>query len=423
MPLDLQPAAAAAPSDLPPAAGRPPVRGAERALVLGDDFGIFLAVVRSLGRRRVEVDVVPAEADSPGLSSRYVSSVRRLPPYREDGLAWAGALSALIGERDYRLVIPCGDNAVAFLDHHAPLLGRERLAIANPAALAAFTDKAATRALADRLGVRMPRGRPVAEADTAAALAGELGLPLVLKPRRSYALGGPRSKQPVEIVRTEAELRFALAAPRKGWLAEAFFAGEGVGVSVFARGGRIELAWQHRRLREISDAGASSLRAGEPLDPALVADVEALAAVTALEGIAMFEFRQDPASGEHVLLEVNPRFWGSLPLALAAGADFPAMLWDAASGRALASCAVSREGLVRRSMTAELDRIGNAADAAGTASGRLRALAGLAPLAASLVRPERFDSWAADDPAPFHAERRRVARRLAASIAKRMARS
>jgi hypothetical protein len=40
----------------------------------------------------------------------------------------------------------------------------------------------------------------------------------------------------------------------------------------------------------------------------------------------MVEFRVDDASGRHWLLEINGRFWGSLPLAVHAGADFPAAL-------------------------------------------------------------------------------------------------
>jgi predicted ATP-grasp superfamily ATP-dependent carboligase len=42
-------------------------------------------------------------------------------------------------------------------------------------------------------------------------------------------------------------------------------------------------------------------------------------------GVAMVEFRQR-ADGTPVFLEVNGRFWNSLPLAVYAGADFPALL-------------------------------------------------------------------------------------------------
>src|SRR5690242_19400057 len=37
----------------------------------------------------------------------------------------------------------------------------------------------------------------------------------------------------------------------------------------------------------------------------------------------MFEFRLDPATGAWSLLEVNARPWGSLPLPVGLGVDFP----------------------------------------------------------------------------------------------------
>ena len=35
------------------------------------------------------------------------------------------------------------------------------------------------------------------------------------------------------------------------------------------------------------------------------------------------EFRVDAASDHWILVEINGRFWGSLPLAVASGMDFP----------------------------------------------------------------------------------------------------
>jgi predicted ATP-grasp superfamily ATP-dependent carboligase len=45
-------------------------------------------------------------------------------------------------------------------------------------------------------------------------------------------------------------------------------------------------------------------------------------------GIAEVEFMQDPRSGEYKLIEVNPRVWGWHTLAIAAGVDFPYILYQ-----------------------------------------------------------------------------------------------
>jgi predicted ATP-grasp superfamily ATP-dependent carboligase len=40
----------------------------------------------------------------------------------------------------------------------------------------------------------------------------------------------------------------------------------------------------------------------------------------------MVEFRRSSKHGRFFLLEINPRFWGSLPLAVACGFNFPYLL-------------------------------------------------------------------------------------------------
>jgi len=45
-------------------------------------------------------------------------------------------------------------------------------------------------------------------------------------------------------------------------------------------------------------------------------------------GVAMVEFKKNIETGDWVFIEVNTRFWGSLPLAVASGANFPLALFE-----------------------------------------------------------------------------------------------
>ncbi len=54
--------------------------------------------------------------------------------------------------------------------------------------------------------------------------------------------------------------------------------------------------------------------------------MRAMAAASRLCGVAMFEFKVDDCVGSVALLEVNTRFWGSLPQRHGGGVDFP-WLW------------------------------------------------------------------------------------------------
>ncbi len=80
----------------------------------------------------------------------------------------------------------------------------------------------------------------------------------------------------------------------------------------------------HRRIRDVHPTGSgSAVRVSVKPDPKLRDASLAILKALNWHGVAMVEFRQRP-DGEFVFLEVNGRFWNSLPLACYAGSDFPA---------------------------------------------------------------------------------------------------
>lgn len=391
----------------------------DRVLVIGDDVRAFLAVVRSLGRRGLEVQVAPVDMESPALASAFIAAIHALPAYATDPEGWVAAIAKLIELHDYRMIVPTSDSSLIQLQHHGWKLGRERLALANDEAFAVFTDKGRTRALAQQLGVPVAEGQGLSSADDPRALAGRYGLPLLLKPAHSYRVGDARDKRAVEMIRDLGALQRAMAGGAwRDCLIESYVPGEGVGVSVLADHGRIVQAYQHRRLRQFSETGVSTSRISEPVDPVLLSDVERLAAATTLDGVAMFEFRCDAARGRHVLLEVNPRFWGSLPLAVAAGADFPAMLYDQHQGRA-PKVRPYREGLIKTDLGGDYERRVIRSETGETIAARIgSALAAM--LLPWFASPARTDSWTADDPRPFLVERRDLMLRVRGALTKRL---
>jgi predicted ATP-grasp superfamily ATP-dependent carboligase len=73
--------------------------------------------------------------------------------------------------------------------------------------------------------------------------------------------------------------------------------------------------------------GASVLCETIPLLPDITTASEQLVRAMDLEGSSMVEFRRD-REGRAVLMEVNPRIGGSVGLAIAAGVNFPKLMYD-----------------------------------------------------------------------------------------------
>ena len=301
----------------------------EQVLVFGDDMRIFLAVVRSLGRAGKEVHAAPLNWHSPALRSKYVSKVHYIPRYSDDPMAWRRSVLDVLRANAFNLVVPCNDPAILAFHIHRQEFDGYPIAIPNSAAMSLLFDKECTHQLCVELGIPVAESTRISPSDTAQTLADRFGLPLVLKPRRSYWIDRLDSWGKVSIVESEQELQKLLGALQEHsrYLVEAYFEGVGVGVSVLAQNGKILHAFQHRRLRE-GRGGSSSYRVSEPVDERLYGACEKICDYTKLTGVCMFEFRYNPKNHNWILLETNARFWGSLPLPLSLGVDFPRYLYD-----------------------------------------------------------------------------------------------
>lgn len=302
-----------------------------RVLVLGDDTRSFLTVLRSLGRAGLEVHVAWCPQTSPSLRSRFVARAHHLSEYRPDDEVWLADLLRLLERERFDLVIPVPDTAIIPLQHW-----RTRIEAVQPCYLLsdyAFdvtSDKGKTYQLASQLGLQLPRQRTVRSAHELIAASDELGFPLVLKAKSSFTLGDIWSRKNVVKLRNRAELTQSWNEIQTGdeMLAQEHVAGTGCGVSVLSKDGEVLTAFQHERLHESLTGGGSSYRMSVPLMPQLAEAAARLMRALDYTGVAMIEFKINAKTGTWSLMEINGRFWGSLPLSVAAGLDFPRYLYE-----------------------------------------------------------------------------------------------
>lgn len=301
----------------------------DKVLVIGDDTRSFLATVRSLGRQGLEVHVAPFDFRAPALASRYIHATHFLPYYLDGGQAWRDAMEALLREHRFALVIPCDERGLLPLClHRETLSALTALAIPSPEALDIYFDKVRTRALAQSCDVPVAGGRLLAPDDDVDSIVNDIGLPVVIKEPMSYALPELYVRTSTRIVSERAALAAWLERHDHGSgpiLLEQMFPGFGAGVSVLCHEGEVLQAFEHHRAHELN--GSGYYRKSAPLDAGRVAAVERMVRASNYTGLAMFEFKIDPAGGGWILIEVNARPWGSLPLPVSIGVDFPYRLY------------------------------------------------------------------------------------------------
>jgi predicted ATP-grasp superfamily ATP-dependent carboligase len=309
----------------------------EPVLVLDGQTVQALACVRSLGRAGHQVLVASDRGRPLAAWSRYCRSRFRLAG--ETPRAFA-ALRAWAVTQRVRIVFPLTERACLLcnLERDAWEAAGMTLGCAPQEMLLQAFDKVRTLDAARACGVEAPPTRVPASLEEARQAASELGFPCVVKARFSNAWDGTGflADPGPGYAKDMAELTAAVQSRRQGaqWpIIQGFVPGQGKGVFALCDRGRAVAWFAHERLRDVRPSGSgSSLRRSAALDPRLLAPAERLLNTLQWHGPAMAEFRDDGVHPPY-LIEVNGRFWGSLQLAVSAGADFPQWWAEILQGR------------------------------------------------------------------------------------------
>lgn len=381
----------------------------DRVLVLGEDNRNCLTIVRSLGRQGLEVWLGPETRDSIVPRSRYVRRTIPMPSTKERVNAWLDRLEELLSREQLDLVIPSSDHElVPMAQQRARFEPLARLAIPDDFGFEHTYLKSKTLELADRVGVPIPRTTLVEKPGDLAAIVDENpAFPLIVKPVSSNVWkGGARFDLKVRTASDES----ALESIARGLLEigpvliQSYFEGRGVGQEFLASEGEILDVFQHERVHEPLSGGGSSYRMSVLPDERMLDCSKRLLSGLRWTGVAMVEYRQNVATGEFVLMEINGRFWGSLPLAVAAGVDFPYRAYRVHRKQPVSPAAPYRRGLYCRNFGRDLawfkERLA-ADEGSRLPSVRQEIGAGLKNV---LAGRERCDTITLDDPLPGIAE-------------------
>lgn len=308
------------------------MQGSKKVLVLDADLAPALAVVRSLARHGLEIDVA-SHAENPLAGySRHARSRLRYPDPMQAPLPFIDWLNSHASGSAYDLIIPVTERTAVPLFRHRDQAGNLPVALPANESLDIALDKAKTVNLASQLGVPVPQSWLIEQLESLDPLKQTLAYPVVIKPARSMGSADQGIVQlGVDYAFGESELVAKVThALRFGQvILQEYFRGQGVGIELIANHGKIEYAFQHLRLHELPlTGGGSSLRKSVAVEPELLEASQKLMAALNWHGVAMVEFKWNPDTRQFRLMEINGRFWGSLPLAVSAGADFPAMLHE-----------------------------------------------------------------------------------------------
>lgn len=322
-----------------------------KVLVLDPDSAAGLETVQSLGSKGCTVHAVSLRRENSRSRSRFIGRQIELTGASDQGIR---ELVDLFRAENYDLIVPPTEvSLLAMLSPEIPSDMYQRAVLPPHESVQTALDKQAVWSLAHRLGVRVPASEIVSSAS-----APPPAFPVVLKPVFSKkAASGAVQDFVVTIVRDLNQWRDVLLYnyPDIPVQQQQYIAGKGVGVEMLFEHGTPRWAFLHERVHELPlTGGGSSYRVSLDLRSNLVESATLLLLSLDWHGVAMVEYKITPG-GDAYLMEINPRLWGSLALAIDCGVDFPVGLLCLSTGQALPPQPEYRSGYFTRNIYRDVE--------------------------------------------------------------------
>ena len=306
--------------------------GRKRILVLDASCSAATTIVQSLGSAGHDIVLAGESPDAFSFRSRYPRERTVYPSSLRSKKAFQKWFLSFWSPDSFDYVIPATDLTIYPLREIS--LERDLPGVILPPkeSFPFFFDKSKTISLAMENAVPVPKTIVVSDGQWNPD--DFLSFPYYVKPSRSKVwVGDSGFDLDARLVRTSSELSEAVtdAVAYGNVLIQGYEQGDGVGIELLCKDGEILLSFAHRRIHEYPlTGGGSTYRVSIEPPPVLFESSKRLVKAANWSGVAMVEFKQDGEAFS--LMEVNGRFWGSLPLSYRSGVDFPLALIRSLSG-------------------------------------------------------------------------------------------
>ena len=291
-----------------------------------------LAATRSLGKRGIKVITADYTYPSTSFFSKYSSSYFVYPSYKQAPRQFIECLKHYIQRKGIDVLMPISEETYVISKYKNIFDGMVKVPVAEYDKIAKANNKRYLMRFADEIGVNTPQTYTINCIEELRKIAKKIEYPAVIKLVEGRGAAGVRyvySEEELLAKYKEVVQKFNLN-PFNYPLIQEYIPGTGYGVSMLFNHGEPRAIFTHRRIREYPITGGPSTARISVRHAKMEKYATMLLKELEWHGVAMVEFKLDERTKEPVLMEINPRFWGSLNQAICAGVDFPYLLYTMA---------------------------------------------------------------------------------------------
>lgn len=295
-----------------------------KILILDGGNANTLAIARYLGKHKdLELHVVGYNKLAQACYSKYVAKKLFFPSPKKNRKEFYEELINQLKKEKYDLLMPVGFLSFEICMHNKEEIRKyTHVTLTTDESFALASNKLTTYRFAQENGIACPKTYFLKSKEEIKIL--EVPFPIVIK--APFEMG----KNVVEYAHSQSEMiekfdrlcnKYDFKEPNLP-VVQQYITGEGFGFFAYYENGKCIKKFMHKRIREYPVSGGASVCAESFYDKKLEENGKKMLDLIKWNGVAMVEFKKH-SDGEYKLMEINPKFWGSLELALAAGVDFP----------------------------------------------------------------------------------------------------
>ncbi len=287
-------------------------------------------VLRSLAAKGVRVIVGDANKLAMARFSRYGDDFFQYPSFYKNPASFVNSLTQQVKDDHSRVYLPVHEEIFIAAKYREQLEQSGFIVpIADFDVLEQLHKKECLFDVCQKYGIPTPEIYRITSLDNLPDIFSSMAYPVVIKDSQTNSAKG------VHYIhnRDGAEAIYSRLCETKDQypFVQQYVKGNGYGVSVLMNHGEVRAVFTHKRLREKTYTGGTSTVRVSVREPLLEEYAIELLSRVKFHGVAMVEFKYDKKSNTAMVIDVNPRFWGSLSLAIQSGVDFPYLLYQMAT--------------------------------------------------------------------------------------------
>lgn len=298
------------------------------------------AIIRALKKEGLKVGVLYNSILSLSFLSRYVdkryiiktnllknSSPEVLSQFYSETLN-------ILKQDDIDVFMPVGNMSFNFATTFKNDLEKfTNLPVVNPDIMEIAQNKYKTFKFAEQIDIPIPKTIFIDSYDDIPRIINEMKFPCVIKKTNFYEGGVKYCNDKSELKKNLNSILERKKSDGSFPIIQEYVEGPGTGYYGIFKDGECINYFMHERLHEYPITGGASTFAKSIYDDKLKQLGTKMLENLKWNGVAMIEFKKDIRDNKYKLMEINPKFWGSLELSYVAGLNFPYLNYLIAMGK------------------------------------------------------------------------------------------